>query len=166
MQVLFRSTLLIVVILSALLVPGVATAQEPPPDCTPALLAERFAEIGDQITHAEALLTDNDVTGALDAFSAASALVDDVRVTCGTNTATAAVTPAMPAVPTAALCNDYPQYCVPFIGGPMVDDIPNEAPGMRPIPSGPSTIPAVVRGLTPDGGLFIGDPNAPIHFLE
>jgi protein-disulfide isomerase len=166
MQVLFRSTLLIVVILSALLVPGITTAQEPPPDCAPALLAERFAEIGDEITHAEALLTDNDITGALDAFSAAAALVDDVRATCGTNTASVTVAPAMPAFPTAALCNDYPQYCVAFIGGPMVDDTPNEAPGMRPILSGPSNIPAVARGLTPDGGLFIGDPNAPIHFLE
>jgi hypothetical protein len=63
MQTLFRSTLLITVILAALLVPGVTTAQEPPPACTPALLAERFAEIGDQVAAAEAYLTDNDMTG-------------------------------------------------------------------------------------------------------
>jgi protein-disulfide isomerase len=166
MQSLFRSTLLIAVILAALLVPGDTAAQEPPPDCTPALLAERFAEIGDQIAQAEALLTDNDTTGALDAFNAAAALMDDVRATCGTNTATAVAATALPAPPTSALCSDYPQYCVAFIGGPTVNDIPNEAPDMRPIPSEPSDAPAVVRGLTPEGGLFLGNPDAPIHFLE
>jgi protein-disulfide isomerase len=166
MQTLSRSTLLIAVILAALLVPGVTTAQEPPPDCTPALLAERFAEIGGQITQAEAYLTDNDMAGALEAFGAAAALVDDVRATCGTDTATITVEPVSPIPATSALCNDYPQYCVPFVGGPMVNDIPNEAPGLRPVLSGPSNSPGVVRGLTPEGGLFIGNPDAPIHFLE
>jgi protein-disulfide isomerase len=166
MQTLFRSTLLIAIILATQLVPGVTTAQEPPADCTPALLAERFAEIGDQITQANARLTDNDMAGALDAFNAAAALVDDVRATCGTNAATATVEPASPIPPTSALCNDYPQYCVPFIGGPMVDNIPNEAPGLRSIQSESSNDPAVVRSVTPEGGLFIGNPDAPIHFLE
>ena len=146
MQTLFRSTLLIAVILATLLVPGVTTAQEPLPDCTPALLAERFAAIGDQIAQAEARLTDNDLAGALRAFDAAAALVDDVRATCGADTAASMTVPATPIAPTSALCNAYPQYCVPFIGGPMVDDIPNEAPGVRPVLSGPSNIPHILRG--------------------
>jgi protein-disulfide isomerase len=166
MQTLFRSTLLTVVILATLLVPGVTAAQEPLPDCTPSLLAERFAAISDQIAQAEARLSDNDLAGALQAFDAAAALVDDVRTACGADTATSMTVPATPVAPTSALCDAYPQYCVPFVGGPMVDDIPNEAPGLRAIPSEPSNIPHVVRGLTADGGLFIGNPDAPIHFLE
>ncbi len=122
MQTLFRSTLMIVMILAALLVPGVTTAQEPPSGCTPELLAERFAAIQDDIAQAEARLSDNDTAGALDAFNAAAALMDEVRATCGTNTATITVEPGIPVgpvvpvPPTSMLCNDYPQYCVPFVG--------------------------------------------------
>ncbi len=184
MQTLFRSTLMIIMIFAALLVPGVTTAQEPPPGCTPELLAERFAAIQDDIAQAEARLSDNDTAGALDAFNAAAALMDEVRAMCGTNTATITVEPGVvvgpiepgvpivpvvpvgPVPPTSMLCNDYPQYCVPFVGGPMVDDIPNEAPGVRPVLSGPSNAPPIVRGVTPEGGLFIGNSDAPIHFLE
>lgn len=169
MQTLFRSTLMIVMILAALLVSGVTTAQEPPPGCTPELLAQRFAAIQDDIAQAEARLSDNDTAGALDAFNAAAALMDEVRATCGTNAGTITVEPGIPVgplPPTSMLCNDYPQYCVPFAGGPMVDDIPNEAPGVRPVLSGPSNVPHIVRGVTPEGGLFIGNPDAPIHFLE
>jgi len=87
MPLLFRSTLLM--LLAALLMPGVTTAQEPPPGCDPVVLAEQFAAIQDHMAQAEALLTDNDTAGALEAFDAAASLVDGVR-------ASAAPTPRRP----------------------------------------------------------------------
>jgi protein-disulfide isomerase len=50
-------------------------------------------------------------------------------------------------------------------GGLSVDGYPSESPGVRPMLGGSLNTP-VVRGLTAEGGFFLGDPNAPIHFLE
>jgi protein-disulfide isomerase len=170
--------LLIAVLAAALLAPGArSSAQEPPPGCTPAMLAEKLAAIQDDITHAQALLSDNDTEGALAAFNAAAALMDEIRWWCSgpgpvsggaTEPLVITVEPATvePVVAPASLCDRYPQYCVPLVGGPEVDGIPNEAPGLRPVVSGPPKVPHVVRGLTPEGAPFIGDPDAPIHFLE
>jgi protein-disulfide isomerase len=63
--------------------------------------------------------------------------------------------------PGAALCEDYPQYCVPLVGGGTTDSTLAlvEAPSPER-----AAHPGVVRGLTADGVPFIGNPDAPVRF--
>lgn len=169
-------------LIAALLTPGTLSAQEPPPGCDPAMLAESFAAIQDELAHAQALLSDNDTEGALESFNAAAAQMDQVRALCGgfgvavgggepgviTVEPVIVGPPVMvePVRPDNLLCNEYPRYCVPLAGGGPEDQaFPNEAPGLRPVLMGPVNL-NVVRGLSPEGAPYIGNPDAPIHFLE
>jgi protein-disulfide isomerase len=63
-------------------------------------------------------------------------------------------------------CADYPDYCVPFVGGLEGDaDLAlAEAPAARTLDEASRGAAGVVRGFSADGMPFIGDPNAPIHF--
>jgi protein-disulfide isomerase len=66
------------------------------------------------------------------------------------------------------LCTDYPQYCVPLVGG--VDrfhpiNYRREFFLVQTPDLGSRSAPGVVRGMTMDRAFFIGDPTAPIHFL-
>ncbi|MBN1202447.1 MAG: thioredoxin domain-containing protein [Anaerolineae bacterium] len=63
-------------------------------------------------------------------------------------------------------CDTFPQYCVPLVGGlaDESDKALNESPDARKLDSESQGAPGVVRGYTPDGMPFIGDPDAPIHF--
>ena len=69
-----------------------------------------------------------------------------------------------PAADPYALCRRYPQFCMPYVGGAERSDLmarienPNNL--FRPVEVRSS---GVVRGLTPDGLPFIGNPAAPAH---
>ena len=80
------------------------------------------------------------------------------------------VEPVMPMLPEDVLCGDYPQYCVPMAGGPIIEGWPVESPELRPAIDETAGVTAgvtdVVRGLSEAGAPFIGDPDAPIQFLE
>ena len=66
----------------------------------------------------------------------------------------------------AVSCADYPEYCVPFVGGleDGADLALAEAPDARALDEAPHGAEGVVRGFTADKMPFIGDPDAPIHF--
>ena len=70
----------------------------------------------------------------------------------------------------AATCENYPEYCVPLAGGgpELVDGQANlvESEAVRELEAESTAAEGVVRGMTYDGTLFIGDPDAPVHFLE
>ncbi|MCL4236636.1 MAG: thioredoxin domain-containing protein [Anaerolineae bacterium] len=66
----------------------------------------------------------------------------------------------------AVSCADYPEYCVPFVGG-LEEDAQlalAEASGARALDEESHGAEGVVRGFTADMMPFIGDPDAPIHF--
>jgi protein-disulfide isomerase len=63
-------------------------------------------------------------------------------------------------------CAEFPQFCVPFIGGATGDDesiTTNEAEGVRELDEPSKGAEGVVRGFR-DNMIFLGDPSAPIHF--
>ncbi len=66
----------------------------------------------------------------------------------------------------AVSCADYPEYCVPFVGGLEGDAqlALAEAPAARMLDEASQRAEGVVRGFTEDKMPFIGDPDAPIHF--
>lgn len=67
--------------------------------------------------------------------------------------------------PPDLLCERYPDFCVPFIGGPMFDDHPMtliESPANPRAPFAKQTQFGVLRGLTFEGVPWIGNPAAPI----
>jgi len=66
----------------------------------------------------------------------------------------------------AVSCADYPEYCVPFVGGLEGDAhlARAEAPDARTLDEESHGAEGVVRGFTEDEMPFIGDPDAPIHF--
>lgn len=68
----------------------------------------------------------------------------------------------------AVSCEEYPQFCVPLVGGGTLDHdrTPPESDESRSL-DGETVIPEkVVRGITNTWNMpFIGDPNAPIHFV-
>lgn len=68
-----------------------------------------------------------------------------------------------PAPGQGSLCDAYPHYCVPLVGGADGSGL-LEAAGLRDIPAGTLAAPGVVRGVTAAGVPFIGDPDAPLHF--
>jgi protein-disulfide isomerase len=55
---------------------------------------------------------------------------------------------------TGQLCQDYPQFCVPRVGRVGAPAAPGSWQAAR-----------AVRGMTPDGYFFIGDPAAPAQFM-
>jgi protein-disulfide isomerase len=62
-----------------------------------------------------------------------------------------------------ALCEAFPLYCAPLVGGSADDDSPLamlETGAFRQI----EREDAVARGVTADGSPFFGDPDAPIRF--
>ncbi len=61
-------------------------------------------------------------------------------------------------------CDAFPQYCVPLAGGSA--DFPNlEAASVRTLNKESSGAAGVVRGVADGTVPFIGNPNAPIHFI-
>ncbi len=66
----------------------------------------------------------------------------------------------------AVSCADYPEYCVPFVGGLQGDPelALAEAPAARTLDEASHGADGVVRGFSADSAPFIGDPHAPIHF--
>ncbi len=66
----------------------------------------------------------------------------------------------------AVSCADYPEYCVPFVGGleDGADLALAEAPAARALDEASHGAEGVVRGFTADKMPFIGNPDAPIHF--
>jgi protein-disulfide isomerase len=60
-------------------------------------------------------------------------------------------------------CAAYPQYCVPLAGG-SPDEKSLEAPGDRTLDEPSHGVDGVVRYVTSDDVVTIGDPNAPVHF--
>jgi protein-disulfide isomerase len=67
----------------------------------------------------------------------------------------------------AVSCTDYPQFCVPFVGGATGETTSvtsNEAAGVRELDESSKGAPGVVRGFSPEGMILLGDPSAPIHF--
>ncbi len=66
----------------------------------------------------------------------------------------------------AVSCVDYPEYCVPFVGGLESDAnlVRAEAPAARALDEASHGAEGVVRGFTADKMPFIGNPDAPIHF--
>jgi len=67
----------------------------------------------------------------------------------------------------AVSCEEFPEYCVPFAGNlstnPVLDG--NEGEGVRTLDADSQGAPGVVRGFNQDGVAFLGDPNAPVHFV-
>jgi protein-disulfide isomerase len=63
-------------------------------------------------------------------------------------------------------CANYPLGCVPLVGGgdPTGPLAHVESPDTRTLDQPSQGASGVVRGLTPDGAPFIGDPAARIHF--
>ncbi|RPI92020.1 MAG: hypothetical protein EHM39_14005, partial [Chloroflexi bacterium] len=163
---------------------GAVGAQEPlPPGCDGAMLGESLTAIQDKFSEAQALVSDDDAEGALQAFNEAAGLVDKVRATCGLGIAVSGgaaepgvvepgmvepgvivVEPVMPMLPEDTLCGEYPQYCVPMAGGPIIEGWPVESPELRPAIDEAAGVTdgtaGVVRGVSEAGAPFIGDPNA------
>lgn len=61
-------------------------------------------------------------------------------------------------------CADYPQFCVPSVGGASDTFAGNEVAGLRELDEPSKGAEGVVRGYDQRDMLFLGDPNAPIHF--
>jgi protein-disulfide isomerase len=68
--------------------------------------------------------------------------------------------------PVTVACERFPLYCVPLIGGGEEDSplAEVETADSRTLDMDSQGEPGVARGVMPDGSLFIGDPDAPIHF--
>jgi len=65
-------------------------------------------------------------------------------------------------------CHEYPQFCVPFAPNSESNrkwsDL--ETPATRKFDEASHGVAGVVRGIDSQGIPFIGDPNAPIHFVS
>lgn len=63
-------------------------------------------------------------------------------------------------------CQNYPEYCVPLVGGATGDGeiAQAESSESRDLYGESNGVDGVVRGFTSDNVPFIGDPDAPVHF--
>ena len=64
-------------------------------------------------------------------------------------------------------CEEYPEYCVPLAGGATGSGAiaANETTDSRTLDTESYGASGVVRGFNSDNVAFMGDPNAPIHFV-
>ena len=64
-------------------------------------------------------------------------------------------------------CDQYPEFCVPFVGGATGGEFADlEAADSRELDAESEAAEGVVRGVWPEYNIpFIGDPDAPIHFV-
>lgn len=132
-----------------------AYAQDGGDACTDARVSAAIGDVQALMVEAQAHADAGDLASAL-------ALFEDAQ------TAMSAVQDGCVRMLAPALCEAYPQYCVPLAGGPaVVDDRPLETADVRDVDSPVAdAAPGVVRGVTDDGALFIGDPDAPVVFTE
>jgi protein-disulfide isomerase len=72
------------------------------------------------------------------------------------------VTDAATPASSASLCDLYPEFCVPLVGGGEGIFAQSETPESRALALAAGT--GVVRGISEDGSYFIGDPAALIRF--
>jgi protein-disulfide isomerase len=61
-------------------------------------------------------------------------------------------------------CQNYPDYCVPLVGGATGEIAQAESADSRDLYGESNGVDGVVRGLTSDNVPFIGDPSANTHF--
>lgn len=65
-------------------------------------------------------------------------------------------------------CDEFPEYCVPLAGGAGGNSAlqANESATVRELDAESKGAPGVVRGFNEDNVPFMGDPDAPIHFIS
>ena len=64
-------------------------------------------------------------------------------------------------------CEEFPEYCIPFAGSLSTNTIlaNNESDAVRTLDAESQGAPGVVRGYDQNGVPFLGNPDAPIHFV-
>ena len=144
-----------VLMTGVLVVARVSLAQEEAQtQCGADALAAAVADAQTALDQAQAAASTGETGQALTFISEANGYLSQITDTCGG---------AVAAAPADALCTAYAQYCVPLVGGGSGDMAHVESPDVRTVTAENES---VVRGVTADGTLFIGNPDAPVHILE